>query len=211
MTQEPGEHLAKFYDLYDTESHTFDGHLQLKGILKAFADDTDIHDLLNHMGQHILDRFSDLDKEPLSLMRVFDFRYWPHTLTELSTHGNTEIKSLCLQCSDVLSEDEVKLIPYEWQTLKVQVSMQRQYHPLTVYSSILQRKEESVKNIGVLISLVLTISPSTASCERLFSSMNMLKSSIRTHLTQENLQNQIRIVVSGKPLEDYDPLPAVQS
>ena len=79
-----------------------------------------------------------------------------------------EIKSLCQYYSDVLTEDEVKLAPDQWQTPKVQVSIQRKYHPLPVYSSILQRQEESLVHISKLLSLLFTVSSSTASCERCF-------------------------------------------
>lgn len=154
------------------------------------------------MGQYILNRFADLDKAPVSDMTVFDFRFWPHTLTELSTFGNSEIKNLCQHYSDLLTNDEAQQAPLQWQTLKVQVSMQRQYHPLAVYSSVLQR--------NVLLTIILTVSPSTASCERLFSNMNLVKSTYRTRLTQENLQHQMRIVVDGASLQEFNPLPAVE-
>ena len=69
----------------------------------------DIHSLLEKMCQYVLDRFADLGKSPLSDIRVFDFRLRSPTLTELSTYGNSEFKSLCQYYSDVLTEDEVKL------------------------------------------------------------------------------------------------------
>ena len=131
------------------------------------AEDRDIHSLLEKMCQYILDRFADLGKSPVSDIRVFDFRLRSPTLTELSTYENSEFKSLCQYYSDVLTEDEVKLAQDQWQTLKVQVSMQRKYHPLAVYSSILQR-QESLMHINTLLSLLFTVSPSTASCERVF-------------------------------------------
>ena len=177
--------------MFDSESRLFDGYLKLLGTFNDFAEDRAIHSLLEKMGQYILDRFADLDKSPVSDMRVFDFRLWPPTLTELSTYGNSEIKSLCQYYIDVLTEDGVKLAPDQWQTLKVQVSMQRKYHPLAVYSSILQRQEESLMHISTLLNLLLTVSPSTTSCERVFSQMNLIKTSLRTRLTQENLQNQM--------------------
>ena len=161
--------------MFDSESRLFDGYLKLLGTLNDFAEDRAIHSLLEKMGQYILDRFADLDKSPVSDMRVFDFRLWPPTLTELSTYGNSEMKSLCQYYIDVLTEDGVKLAPDQWQTLKVQVSMQRKYHPLAVYSSILQRQEESLMHISTLLNLLLTVSPSTASCERVFSQMNLIK------------------------------------
>ena len=210
MTNEPGEHLSKFYSLYDPETSLFDGKFKLTGSLCEFKDDNDIHSLFEKISQYVLERFKDLDCPPLSLYKIFDFRNWPHTLADLSTYGCKEIKQLCEHCNDLLTEEEVNSIPNEWQTLKVQVSMQRTYHPLAVYISILQRKEDSVKHINALLQLLLTISPSTAACERLFSQMNLVKSPLRTRLTQENLQSQMRIVISGPEFSKFDPLPSVE-
>ena len=88
MTIDPCENLSKFYSLFDSESRMFDGFLKLLGTLNDFPEDRDIQSLLEKMGQYILDRFADLGKSPVSDMRVFDFRLWPLTLTELSTYGN---------------------------------------------------------------------------------------------------------------------------
>lgn len=112
---------------------------------------------------------------------------------------------MCKYCNDLLTEEEIASIPSEWHTLKVQVALQRTYHLLAVYTSILQRKEDSVKHISALLQLLLTISPSTAACERLFSQMNLVKSPLRTRLTQENLQCQMRILVSGPDFSKFDP------
>jgi hypothetical protein len=196
--------------LYDPETSLFDGKFKLNGSLSDFKDDNDIHCLFDKISQYVLERFKDLENPPLSLYRVFDFRNWPSSLTELSTYGCKEIKLLCEHCNDLLTEEEVLSIPSEWQTLKVQVSLQRTYHPLAVYTSILQRKEDSVKHISALLQILLTISPSTAACERLFSQMNLIKSPLRTRLTQENLQSQMRIVVSGPDFSMFDPLPSVE-
>ena len=79
-----------------------------------------------------------------------------------------------------------------------------------IYMCILQRKEDSVKHISALLQLLLTISPSTAACEKLFSKMNLVKSPLRTRLTQENLQSQMSIVSSGPEFSEFDPLPSVE-
>lgn len=126
-------HLSKFYSLYDPETSLFDGKFKLTGSLCEFKDDNDIHSLFEKISQYVLERFKDLDCPPLSLYKIFDFRNWPHTLADLSTYGCKEIKLLCEHCNDLLTEEEVNSIPNEWQTLKVQVSMQRTY--LYIYTA----------------------------------------------------------------------------
>lgn len=211
MTKEPANYLSKFYSLYDSDKKLFDGKFKLNGSLCEFRDDKDIQSLLEKVSQYVLERFKDLECPPLSLFRVFDFRIWPHTLAELSTFGCQEIRQLCNHFKDLLTEEEIASIPSEWQTLKVQASMQKNCHPLAVYVSILQRKEDSVQHISALLQVLLTISPSTAACERLFSQMNLVKSPLRTRLSQENLQSQMRIVISGPVFSKFDPLPSVEN
>ncbi|CAG2191828.1 unnamed protein product [Mytilus edulis] len=210
MRQEPGENLSVFYEKYDVETKMFDGRLALKGNLIPFKDDKDVSTLLEKIGNYVLKRFSDFDIPPLSHFKVFDFWAWPHRLTELSLFGNSDIKSLCQLFSGVISDEESKNAQEEWQTLKVQVSFQKDNHPLIVYCDLLKRQQDdSLRNIKVLIEIMLTISSSSAACERVFSQMNIIKSPLRSKLTQENLQNQMQIVVNGVSIKEFDPRPSV--
>lgn len=152
MRQEPGENLSVFYEKYDVETKMFDGRLALKGNLIPFKDDKDVSTLLEKIGNYVLKRFSDFDIPPLSHFKVFDFWAWPHRLTELSLFGNSDIKSLCQLFSGVISDEESKNAQEEWQTLKVQVSFQKDNHPLIVYCDLLKRQQDdSLRNIKVLI------------------------------------------------------------
>lgn len=85
MTNEPGEHLSKFYSLCNPETNLFDGKFKLTGSLCEFKDDNDIHSLFEKISQYVPERFKDLDSPPLRLYKIFDFRNWPHTLADLST------------------------------------------------------------------------------------------------------------------------------
>lgn len=67
MTNEPGEHLSKFYSLYDPEISLFDGKFKLTGSLCEFKDDNDIHCLFHKISQYVIERLKDLDSSPLSL------------------------------------------------------------------------------------------------------------------------------------------------
>jgi hypothetical protein len=91
---------------------------------------------------------------------VFDFRTWPNKLSDLSTFGNSDIKSLCQFFSNILSETAVKEIPAEWQSLKVQISFQKHDNPLPVYIDVMKRvHDDTHKNIRALVAIMLTVSP----------------------------------------------------
>lgn len=210
LAHEPGEYLGEFYKKYDIDSKMFEGKIKLKGTIVDFKDDKDISVFLEKVSQYIVKRFSCCDQSPLSHFQVFDFRTWPNKLSDLSTFGNSDIKSLCQLFSDILSETEVKEIPAEWQSLKVQISLQKHDNPLPVYIDVMKRVHDYThKNIRTLVAIMLTVSPSTAACERVFSNMNIVKNPQRSKLTQDNLQNQMRIIANGVSVSEFDPKPCV--
>lgn len=149
MKSEPGENLKTFYQSFDKDSHTLDSKVKLNGQLLPLKEDNDVHGLLDKVSSYISKRFADLNAAPLSLFSIFDFRIWPHRLTELSVYGNTEIKELCKLFGDVLQPEEVSQIPEQWQTLKVKVSLQRMTHPLVVYTDLIMRNEVCLPDFSI--------------------------------------------------------------
>jgi len=57
---------------------------------------------------------------------------------------------------------------------------------------------------------MLTLSPSTAECERGFSKMNLIKTDKRTRLQYNSLSSLVRICCDGPALQDFQPRPAIQ-
>ncbi|KAH3889521.1 hypothetical protein DPMN_013578 [Dreissena polymorpha] len=55
---------------------------------------------------------------------------------------------------------------------------------------------------------MLTISPSTAECERCFSKMNLIKTDKRTSLQDDSLASLVRI--NGPKLKEFNPGPAIR-
>lgn len=65
------------------------------------------------------------------------------------------------------------------------------------------------KNILLLIHLLFTYPVSNAGVERFFSSYGRVKTLKRSCLWQNTLQNTLLTLVSGKTLDNYDPMAAV--
>lgn len=209
MTVTPGASLQEFYNEFDADSRLYKG-VKLNGLLpKEFAEDNDVISFLNNVSQDILNRFSNLSDAPIVYFRVFDFRLWPSSLDALSVYGNEAIVSLTEYYNSLLSDEEIENIPCEWQQLKVRLSMQKSGHPLSVLTQILQSNEKTFIHIATLIELLFAISPSTAECERSFSSMNLIKTPSRSSMSQANLLNQMRVVMSGPSLDEFDPTDSV--
>ena len=73
------------------------------------------------------------------------------------------------------------------------------------YIALIQTRVPSLKNIIYLVDLTLCLSCSTAKCERIFSSLKLLKSRFRASLSQENLQAQLQVMVEGPSVAEFKP------
>ncbi|KAG1659359.1 Protein TAPT1 [Nymphon striatum] len=74
------------------------------------------------------------------------------------------------------------------------------------YESVLaDNQNDSLTAILPIINIMLTISPSTAQCERGFSAMNGLKTQYRTSLNQNSLSHLMRVKVDGPSVKDFNP------
>ena len=82
--------------------------------------------------------------------------------------------------------EEREEIPAELILLKLIVRSLRTNPLVDVYSLVLKQKPSAMSHILKLLEYLLVVSPSTASCERGFSNMNVLKTKYRTGLRQDS-------------------------
>src|ERR1043165_5863459 len=70
----------------------------------------------------------------------------------------------------------------------------------------------SIRNpLRDLLNGVGTVPVSTAACERGFSKMNLICTSLRSQLSTEHISSLMFISINGPPLAVWQPLPYVQS
>ena len=93
--------------------------------------------------------------------------------------------------------------------MKSFLATQRALKPSDVYASLLARNQNDLNNVLVLVKLTITISPTTATCERLFSAMNRLKTVLKTRMQQGTLSNLLRVKDQGTVLKDFYPDSAI--
>ncbi|KAH3752654.1 uncharacterized protein LOC127847728 [Dreissena polymorpha] len=72
-----------------------------------------------------------------------------------------------------------------------------------LYCELLQTQPADIQNILTLVNIMVSISPSTAECERQFSAMNFIKNSRRYHMNQDTLEALMRVHADGPPLHEY--------
>ena len=156
-------------------------------------------------------RFENLSKKPLSYFEIFDISQLPHDREALAVYGDKDVKNLVHHFSEVLTEEEIASIPDEWSDLKIWMRAHRgRSHLLDLYSDLVRENPEHLSNILVLVQLLLTLSPSTASCERGFSCMNRVKNSQRTCLQNDVLNDLIQLSADGCEVNEYSPDKALE-
>lgn len=89
--------------------------------------------------------------------------------------------------------------------MKSFLATQRALKPSDVYASLLARNQNDLNNVLVLVKLTITISPTTATCERSFSAMNRLKTVLKTRIQQGTLSNLLQVKDQGIVLKEFDP------
>ena len=68
---------------------------------------------------------------------------------------------------------------------------------------------QHMKHFMILILIMLTISPTTAECERGFSSVNNIKTTARTSMKQETFSSLVRIKVDGPDFMECNPTESI--
>jgi len=129
----------------------------------------------------------DSEKDLCNALAVLDPSTWPKDMIS-TEYGETEVRLLCDKFS--LSFSDIK---FSYRIYKDSKGMVKNQALLT------------------LLNRVNTIPVSTAECERGFSKMNIVCTSLRSRLTVKHLSSLMLISLSGPPLRLWKPLSYVKS
>ena len=156
---------------------------------------------------YLRDRFSDLNTSPLCWLTIFYFKVWSRSfIGDNSMFGFKEIESLAKYYLEhnLFTPEEAEAMPQEWPFLRSCFTHIRTQPIVDVYWDLLLENYEEIHNIIVLIQLMATISPSIAACEHGFSAMNREKTSLRTSLKDDRLEDILQICINGESIEKFD-------
>lgn len=134
----------------------------------------------------------------------------PQNQADLATYGNKEVRSLVDYFHHFFSDDGKQRIIEQWPILRERLARQKMHKTLDVFSNILMSPPDDVKDCLVLIDLLVTLSQSTAKCERGFSTMNQLKNSMRTLMNQGTLTALMRVRSSNLNVANFCATSAIQ-
>lgn len=164
--------------------------------------------VLDDILENVEERFGYLENDPvLKAATVLDPNVWPKDQIELSTYGDAEIELLANYYEDhfLRAGCELHQIVREWSSVKSYVSLHLSSRCTEeIFATILRSRTDDCRNFLLLDEIVLIWPMSTAVVERGFSSMNRVKTQLRSSMHPENLDGVLRISVK------YHPIPKAQ-
>ncbi|KAI2645894.1 Zinc finger protein 862 [Labeo rohita] len=170
----------------------------------------EIQKIIDNTVKYMDSKFKNLCEKPLSFFKVFDPSTLPCLREELANNGDEEVNYLVTHFASLLDEEEKKKIPQEWMDLKMWLAEHRGSKLDCLYRDLLSENPEHLSHILLLVKLMLTLSPSTAICERGFSCMNRVKTTHRTSLQPETLNDCMQLSINGESVESFCPDKAVR-
>lgn len=164
--------------------------------------------MLDDILENVEERFGYLENDPvLKAATVLDPDVWPKDQIELSTYGDAEIELLANYYEDHLLRAgcELHQIVREWSSVKSYVSPHLSSRCTEeIFATIFRSRMDDCRNFLLRAEIVLIWPMSTAVVERGFSSMNRVKTQLRSSMHPENLDGVLRISVK------YHPIPKAQ-
>ena len=151
------------------------------------------------------------------MVKIFNTASWPSTFRgtkELRTWGNEDVIALASYYEEnhYITKEEKQLAIQQWPLFRQRVLQRKEgKKDIEIYQEILKENLDDVKGMAVLLTIMLTISSSTAACERGFSCMNSQKTDLRTRLAEESLNDIMFLSVNGPSVDDFDASPHVKS
>ena len=147
--------------------------------------------------ENVEERFGYLENDPvLKAAAVLDPDVWPKDQIELSTYGDAEIELLSNYYEHHLlrAGGELHQIVREWSSVKSYVSLHLSSRCTEeIFATIFRSRMDDCRNF--LAESVLIWPMSTAVVERGFSSMNRVKTQLRSSMHPENLDGVLTISV----------------
>uniref|UniRef100_A0A8C4NB63 TTF-type domain-containing protein n=1 Tax=Eptatretus burgeri TaxID=7764 RepID=A0A8C4NB63_EPTBU len=159
--------------------------------------------------EYLNGRFGNFKEKPLISFRALDIRRYNLDCAELAQYGREDIDDILAHFSSNFVEVEKAAIRSQFIQLKLYWKGMHSAPRMEVYKELLQQKTMRFQAIAKLVDLMLTVSGSTAQCEKAFSHHNVIKSNMRAHLNQDTLQALMRIKLEGPILANFNPDPMI--
>lgn len=143
-------------------------------------------------------RFKELNVlEKFDVLRFERLKTLSSNPGDFNAYGRQEISDL----SERFKINPVNALK-DWNKLKIYKNTVKTIKEDEFWTRVLSSSE--FKEIHILIETSLTIPLSTVACERLFSQVSLIKTSLRSNLSLETLDALLEIRIKGPTLEEYN-------
>ena len=161
------------------------------------------------------DRLSGENEGVLEATKIVSFSFWPDKRNFMD-FGDTSVVELITHFSIPLRNATVELeeIRNEWILLKCKIydkNFELDNWKNLSWARINIMWSTELPNLLKLVDLILSISSSTAECERGFSAMKRIKSSERSLLKLKTLDDLMMIHMNSKDCSLFDPVPGIET
>lgn len=166
--------------------------------------------------KYVSDRFEIFENNQIMVAgRILDPSEWPVNApqADVAAYGNDELTALSEHFNQPLQRSNFTIqgARREWLDLKVfALRHHNRMNFLPFWKYIFQNHKDRFFNVCLLAEIIMCFPINTACCERGFSVMKKVKSDWRSRLEPETLDTLMRIAIEGKPLEQFDPEPAMR-
>ena len=167
--------------------------------------DTLSDQLISATIDYIDKRFGNFSEPPLCSFKALDIRQLQLNRQELAVYGRSDLQNILDFFPTMFPKGDHPTILHQFLELKVHLKGLKSQNNGQVYMDMIQQKPPRFSSVLSVVELMLTISGSTAKCERAFSQMNQIKTCLRTRLNQETLNALMRIRLEGPEFKDFQP------
>lgn len=140
------------------------------------------------------------------IAQLLNTSYFPLDTESLNDYGDKEVEEFC----NIFGLGVGRAL-IEWKELRL--IMSERFRPCITLNKLLERLStetfERFKTIKSIVLIILTIPPSNAEVERVWSSVKNIIDDRSTSMGHEMLESRIQIKRSNISIEDSDPTPVV--
>ena len=207
---------------YEAESkymYSYQG-VQLSGFNSALQSvHSNYSNIIKKLISAVSDRFDGIIKSVLfdTLTVILNVSNWPKDDEVLKTFGERELDTLRSHYNDLLLENgcELSKIEYEWDRLKIFIKDMQVGCPkyMEVWQKVFLNPciKADCRNVLHLIEILLVTPFTNAKVERMFSTMNRVKTTLRNRLASDKLEHILRIGDVGPSIEEFQPDEYIES
>ncbi|XP_014668748.1 PREDICTED: zinc finger protein 862-like isoform X2 [Priapulus caudatus] len=130
--------------------------------------------------------------------------------SEFQDFGDSAVNTLTKHWKGVLEWQgvDVAMIPTEWDQLKQLLYQNEDIYQMS-WQLINRKYKAKVPHILDLVDLILSLPATSAVCERGFSIMKIMKTSLRNKLKASSMTQIMLIRMHSASIEEFDPTPAI--